>query len=910
MNREVRIPGLRRVMHLGGGGGGVEREIDEELGFHLEMRRDELIAQGLAPVDALRVAREEFGSVSDSRHELVTVDKRRRANARRADWREALAQDTRLALRRMRATPGLTLAIVMTLALGIGTNAAMFQIADRLLFEPPAQVSHPEQLANVLFETSYPLEHNVDASVRGSYPTLASLESSPSIGGLAMHDPEHLSVGLGQSAWRAPAELVSTNYFTVLGARPELGRLFSPAADSGAAAPGVVISDRLWRERLGQDPGVIGMRIRIAKSSYPIVGVAPAGFTGAGIEAVDVWLPASEAPAVGVVPKDWRSPNSFWLSAVVRVKPAAPRDLTVAQLTTLYRHWRAMDPANPFADQGPDTISTVKLVPLSGLREDDSGRSPQAEVAAWLAVLSVLVLLIACANVAGLLLVRSMRRSREFALRQALGMSRARLIGQLLVESAILAILGAIAAIIALHWTTPPLRDLVAPRVLWTGLSLRSDLLLGATTLVGVLIMALASSLLPARFLSRTEVSIELKPMGNTAPAGRARAQALLVGAQIAICLVLLAVAGVFVQSLRRVRSLDYGVNLDLIAAELRTSTVPNGGGSTQLDRAVRAVSAIPGVRGVAVTDASPFRSMEGGGIGLPGRPIASLQRLSSGVSYLAHVSPGYFSTTGTAIVRGRGFSPADTLPGAAPVLVISENMARAYWPGGDPLGQCAYVDDSTTCTTIIGVAHDELRMFVTDKPRLQIFLPLVASEAASRNMTLLIRAASPSATVPAVQRAIQQLDPSAPYADIATLRNRLDPQTQSWLLGASMMSGFATLALILAALGLYGIVSFMVASRAHEIGVRVAIGATRANVVALFVRRGLRIAATGVVAGGIASFLVVRRLTDLLFHTSPTDPTAMSVAIVVMLLVAIVASLVPAARAARVDPLEALRAE
>jgi predicted permease len=910
MSREPRFTGLRRVLQLRVGARGVEHEIDAELQFHLDARIDELMARGIARDEAMRIAHDEFGDLDEARRDLVTVDRRRHAHEQRADWGEALAQDVRLALRRMRAAPGLTLAIVVTLALGIGTNAAMFQIADRLLFEPPSGVVDPQRLATMVLHVHSPFEIAQGVSIASTYPNFSELAPAPALDGLAVYDWARLTVGLRAAAWRAPVEFVSANYFTLLGAHPERGRLFSLAADSSAATPGVVISDQLWRTRLGQNPNAIGTLLRVGRASYPIVGIAAPGFTGVGLEAVDLWLPADQAAGLGVAPEDWRTHDSWWLSAVVRLKPGASLHTAESQLTTELRRLTVGDPGVPTPNQARDSVSTVQLAPLSGLRDDDASRSPAARVAAWLAVLSALVLVIACANVAGLLLVRSLRRSREFALRRALGMSRLRLTMQLFVESSLLAILGALAATLALHWTTPLLRNLVAPRVAWTAVSVRSDLMLAGATLAGVLIMACASSLVPARILARGDVGSELKPMGHTAPAGRSRAHAVLVGAQIAICLVLLAVAGVFVQSLRRVRTLDYGLNLDLIAAELR---LPAGGAGAaadaRLDQAVSAVQRLPGVLGVAIADASPFHSMIGGGIELPGRPRASLPQSSSG-SYAAHVSPGYFNVTGTPIVRGRGFVASDTLAGAAPVLIVSESMAKLYWPGSSPIGQCAYVDRKATCSTIIGVARDQLRMFVTEDPRLEIFLPLAGGPATSQTMTLLVHAANPAAAQPMIRRALQQLDPSTPFADVATLRSRLDPQTQSWLLGASMMSGFAVLALVLAALGLYGAVSYMVASRAHEIGVRLAIGAPRTSVVTLFVRRGLRITLIGLLVGGAGSFFVTRRLSGLLFHTSPADPAALGTAGGVLILVAILASVIPSSRAARLDPLETLRVE
>jgi len=915
MKREARIPGLRRALHLGDDGA-VDREIDEELQFHLDARRDELVARGIAPAEASRIVREEFGNVREARQELARVDKRRRAHARRADWSEALVQDAKLALRRMRATPGFTLAIVVSIAIGIGTNAAMFRIADRLLFEPPSGVVRPDRLATVVLSLFSPFDHAMHASTVSSYPSFSALEAAPAIGGMALRGHTRLGVALGGDAWTGDVEAVSANYFSLLGARAERGRVFSTAADSSSASPGAVISDELWRARMGQDPSVLGRVIRVGRGSYPIIGVAAPGFSGVGLERVDVWLPVTEAATLGVAPRDWKASGSYYLDAVVRLRDGVSAKTAESQLTTSLRRFQATNPANPFAGK-PDTLSTVGLLPLTGLRKSDASLSPAASVARWLAILSALVLLISCANVAGLLLVRSMRRAREFALRQALGMSRSRLTTQLFVEAALLAVIGALAAMAALRITAPLLRDLVAPQVLWAGASTRSDLLLVGITLAGVLIVALASSLIPARVLGRGDASAELKPMGHTARAGRSRAHMILVGAQMAICTVLLAIAGVFVQSLHRVRTLDYGLNLDVIAAELELSQQYGGwvdqdarlDANARVARAVATVQRIPGVIAVAVTDASPFRSMYGGGIALPGRPQESLPQSKTG-SYEAQVSPNYFAATGTPIVRGRAFAARDTVPGAAPVVIINQSMARLYWPGGNPLGQCAYVNSAPTCSTIVGIARDQLRMFVTEDPRLEVFVPLAVGVGNSSRATLLIHAANPTAAMPMIQRALQQLDPSAPYADIKTLRSRLSPQTQSWLLGATMMSGFGLLALLLAAVGLYGVMAYTIASRTHEIGVRIAVGASRANVLRLFVGQGLRIVIAGMLIGGVLSFVVLRRLSELLFHTAPTDPASLLAAVVVLLAAAFVASLIPARRAASIDPLEALRQE
>jgi len=904
-----RIPGLRRAFRPVGGR--VRREVDDEFAFHLEMRTRELIAAGWQPEAARLEALRQFGDLEDARAYCRRIDEQRERHAMRMELFDTVRQDLTFSLRALRRSPGFTLVAVLTLALGVGANVTMFGIVDRLLLRPPAHVRDPELVRRLYFTELRRGEPHTVPNM--SYPRYVALVESmrPEAAVAAFYDTE-LVLGEREVARRARVTLATASYFPLLGVRPAAGRFFTAEEDTPPVGARVaVIGHALWTDEYGGSPDAVGGTVTIAGSRFQIVGVAPAGFTGVGPERVDAWVPVS---ALGgellgpYVKEPWhQAANAGWLRGIARLRSedAIARGEQLA--TAAYR--RTMESAGR-AGAGVDSLRPrATLEPL--LLERGPDRTPSARIAVWLAGMSFSVLLIACANVANLLLARALRRRRETAVRVALGAGRGRLVAQFLTEGMLLALLGGAAALLVAQSGGKLVRDILVPDVEWG-----SALLDGRTlALAGAAVVAagLLTGLVPALQASAVDLAGSLKAGAREGGGRRSLTRGALVVVQAALSLVLLVGAGLFLRSLHAARSVELGfepdrvltVNLDLAGAGYS-----NDESVALYEQLHEQLARLPGVEHASLGVTEPFATTINYDITIPGRDSVRLP--PSGPPRVNAVTPEYFTTMGTRLVAGRGIAPGDRR-GAARVAVVNQTMARALWRGGSSIGErvCFPELEGGACFEVVGVAQDARWNSLRDAPTMQIYLPLAQNPSSLPLRVLYLRAAGePAAIARAVQREIRTLAPRVPFADVEPLAENLEPQMRPWRLGATVFTVFGVLALVLAALGLYGVIAYDVAQRMREMGVRVALGARAADVVRLVVGEGVRVAGIGVVAGTVVALAAGRWVGPLLFDTAPDDPLVLGAVALTLFGVSVAASLIPAWRATRVAPGVALRAE
>jgi predicted permease len=615
------------------------------------------------------------------------------------------------------------------------------------------------------------------------------------------------------------------------------------------------------------------------------------------LEPTDVWLPLSVASPELFVSFALTGRYSYWLETVGRLKPGSDATEAAAQATLV---WRRVQPP-----RGHDQTSTfVTMGPIQAAR--GPGASAEAKVSARLGVLSVILLLIACANVANLLLARATARRQEMAVRLALGAGRSGLLRQAFVESLMLAGMGGIAAVLVVLWAGALVRGYVLPHGVAPG-GLDGRTLAFATILTFVI--ALASGFLPALQASRPSVTDELKAGAPRGSARRSRAQTGLLVAQVALTLVLVVGAGLFVRSLGNVLKADLGYdtrNVLVARVDFHGSGYKRDQAYDMYRRLLDRARTLPEIQAAALTQAGPLTFGSGMSVVVPGRgPLQS----KMGTSYQA-VSTDYFTTLGSRLTRGRGFMPADRA-GGPKVAVMGATMARLAFPGEDAIGKCVMLGSDKSCWQVVGVAEDATQWSVTESPWPMIFIPLDQDSFGAAPTALYIRTRADASTlVPLVWRELQAVNPGGPYVDVTSLHKMVDPQYRPWRLGATMLGLFGGLALLLSGLGLYGVLAYVVGQRTREIGVRVALGANRRNLLAMVLGEGLRIAAAGVVVGALASLALGKLVASLLYGVSPHDPWVLATSAAVLLAAAMLACVIPARRAATVDPMEALRYE
>jgi len=802
-------------------------------------------------------------------------------------------QDLRYALRTFARSPALVAAAVVCLALGIGANATIFGVVDTLLFRPPPQVQDPERIVRLYFRRRLPPFGTNTSSITG-YPLYTLIrESARSFDALAAYTySQKASLGRGVDARRVRVVLASASYFPLLGVRPALGRFYLADEDRPDGPAVVVLGYGFWRASFQNDSGILGRQLQLGRSSYTVVGVAPERFTGVNLENVDAWVPLTTATPELMGPGSLNR-GSYFLQIIGRLGPggreAAEREATLA--------FRAED-----VYSGGDSNAVALLGPVQHARGPEL--SQNARVSMWLTAVSVIVLLVACANVANLLLARALQRQREIAVRLALGAARLRLARQLVTESVLLALAGGVAALLVTLWVGPVIRAFLLPDIPALASAVDGRVLLftgGVALLTGFL-----AGLVPALQVGRADLTPALKAGAGEGRYRRSRLRSALLVGQVALTVTLIVGAGLFARSLRNVAGQDFGFDpahtllatMDLRAAGYRPAQI------NQLNLQMLArLEGLPGVEAAAAT-IGHFGWATASSVSVPGRD--SIPQLKAGGPYYQRVTAGYFAAMGTP-VHGRAFTPADR---GSPVAIVNETMARLLWPGESAIGKCFLVGSDKRCAGIIGVVPDARRFNAVEDASMHFYVPFT-DDSSEFITALVVRARGrPQDLVAPVRAALQQTAANLPYAAVTPLADLVAPSIRPWRLGTTMFGVFAGLALVLAAVGLYGVLSYTVAQRSHEIGIRMAMGARRGNVLGLMVGQGVKIAALGAGIGAVAALAGGRVLSSLLYGVSPRDPLVLLGAAVIPLVVAAIASYVPARRAAKVDPVVALRYE
>ena len=823
-----------------------------------------------------------------------------------------LKKDLQLGLRMLWRRPAFTAVAVVSLALGIGINTTMFSVVNAVLFAPVA-IADPGRMVEIYTSTSTEIPY-----LTTSYPDFLDLRAgTDAFSGLACHA---MVRGLfrrgGDRAEIVLGSVASENYFDLMGVRLGQGRAFLPEEGRpGAAIPVLVVSHAFWQRRLGADPAVLGRSVELSGVPYTVVGVAPPGFQGTipGI-ASEFWAPIpmvekltftgiqSQAPSVGATRAEQR--GTRWLFVNARLAPGRTLDEARAQVQMVAARLVA---DNPVVNKG----LRAAAFPARAVRFHPMIDGVLSPAAALLMGAVGLVLLIACANVANMMLVRAAGRRREIAVRLAIGASRGRVVRQLLVEGLALAVFGGAAGVLIALWAARALSVLPLP----LPVTVSFDFALDGRVLVFALGVSLASVLLfglvPALQASRPDLVPALR--GEPSADRRRRSfhlRDVLVTGQLALAFVLLVAGALLLRGVAQAGRIPSGFDPDRLAV-LSFNLKMNGYTQEQAlafqERAVAGLRAVPGVERVAQVTRAPLGSdinMEA--VHIAGQHGPDDEPVTIDATW---VEPDYFAALGLHVLEGRTFTDADD-DDAPRVVVVNEAMARKYWPGRSPLGERIYTDGfQGQVTAVVGVVPDYKVRNLGEAPR--PYLHFAWRQQKSLSTTLLVRAAGPAAPLVAgLRQAVLEMEPAIVFTDEGTAADLVRLTVGPTQAGAFLIGAFGALALLLAAIGLYGVVAYSVAQRTREVGVRVALGAGVGEVVRMVLGGGMRLAAAGVAVGALAAAGVARLLSSLLYGVSSMDPVAYLGAAALLLAVAFLANLVPARRAARVDPMVALRYE
>jgi putative ABC transport system permease protein len=886
--------GIRRLLRQPPAVRAVEREIDDELRFHLQTRIDALMSRGMTRQAADAQARREFGDLRAAHDEIAAIDRGRIARERRADWREALMQDIRFATRALLGRPSFLVIASTTLALGIGANAAIFSVVDATLLKP-LPYAQPDRLVSVWPEGA--MMPGIFVQVRDGTRTLDPLAGYS--GG------EAVSVTGASEPARLVQSDVTSRFFDVLGARAEVGRTLLEGEDQPGRDRVIVLGHALWRQRFGADRRVIGRSVVVDGIPRTIVGVMPANFRFP-TPTVDFWVPVSLDASRANVGRYWGTSH---LNVIGRLRRGVSVTQAQQEIAVLVDRSRSSFPWRMPDEWGKG----VTVVPLE--------RKVIGDVGPMLMVLFgsvTVVLLIACVNIANLLLGRAAAREREIAIRASLGAGRGRIVRQLLTESMMLGLIGgwlgtgvAAAGVRALLLLIPA----GMPRV--TEVAIDARVL--AFTMVTALATGLGFGLAPALRASRPTLQAVL---GGTRNAGgtlaRRRLSELLVIGQIALGVVLVIGAGLLIKSFWRLHQVELGFLPEhVIAADIPIPAFPSDSTTRSrafFDRVLEQATAIPGVQSAAVASVLPF-----GGVGsmqssfatdIEAHPVAP----GGSVPMLVRtvVSDDYFKTMGIPLLRGRGLTAADR-DSAPAVALVDELTARRMWPNADPLGQRFRPVWVKPWVTVVGVVGTVKRDSLSSAGEVSVYLPtgINAGFNFPTQMTLVVRVDSDPATfAPRLRAAVAAVDPSVPVKAVRPLDDLVSNSAARARFTVLLLATFAAVALALGAVGVYGVVAYAVARRTREIGVRMALGARAGDVLTMVLRDGGTLTAIGVALGIAGALAASRVLAGFLFGVTPTDPAVFVAVPAVLGLVALGACVVPARRAARVDPVTALRSD
>jgi predicted permease len=831
-------------------------------------------------------------------------------SGRPAEWWEGIAHDARYVLRSLRRSPLFTATVVVTLALGIGANAALFSVLDRFFLHAPGGVREADQVRRVVWRHWDRRRGSTADATNYNYPEYHALaEAMPrGLETAAYFTDPNARLGEGGHASAAVVTYVIDDYFDVLGVGPAVGRLFrGDEHTTRVLSPVAVISWRLWHDRFALAPDIVGQTVTVGSHRYAIIGVAPEEFRGIDLDPVDVWVPRNTLGSW----QDWsptrvETPMMVNLHILVRVPPSpgAAARAEASATASLRGYVTAMD-----------TTAQARLAPLRNA-VDAGFQGAEARMSTRLTGVALLILLIACANVANLLLVRTMQRRREIATRIALGVSRGRLVAQLFTESLVLATIAGATVVASSGWLGLVLRRALLPNVHWETQAL--ELRTCAFTALAVVLTGVAAGLIPALHASRTDLSRALRGDSGGGASHRARARSVLLVTQVSLSVVLLAAAALFVRSLRNVESVDTGYEADRVAY---ADVLPDMTFSPQdretyreigavLPEAASRIARIPGVERTALSFMGPLQGFAYYPVFLPARDSApTLNRMGP---FTQFVSPDFFNVTGMRVLEGRSLTADDRL-GAALVALVNITMARTFWPGERAVGQCVVIGKrEDPCRTVIGIVSDAHYLRILEDAAMQLYVPLAQADSVVVPGAVLIRAQPERlrGVTASARDVIGTTTGKWGTPRALTMADVLAAELHPWRVGAELFSAAALLALLVAAVGVYGSIAYSVSQRTHEMGVRVAVGADVTHILGLVVGGGVRLVGIGVVVGTVIVLALGRLVASMLYGVTPHDPAVLIIVAVTFVVVAILACLIPAWRAARVDPVTLLRAE
>jgi predicted permease len=871
-----------------------ERQLDSELRFHIDRMAQEYVSRGVAPREARRRARIEFGGTEQIKEECRDV--------RSLRWlRDAIA-DLRYTVRMLRRSPAFTAAALLCLALGIGANTAVFSLLDAALLRV-LPVSDPQRLA--LIQSADEDGQSINAF---SYPQYVYLREHARTMDVIAYGNITLNLSSGAFAVAPAGKLVSDNYFRVLGVQPAMGRMLA-AGDENVA----VIGHAFWKSRFGGDPAIVGRTANLNSVAFTIVGVTPARFFGAEVgTAPDIYIPLTMfdrlqqgAPRLPMI-------NSFWLSLMARLHPDATMQRASAEADLLY-HQAASEPTRGLPPDHP-LVEYFRRMHVSLAPGDKGVGDIRAQFGRPLAVLMAvvaLVLLIACANLAGLLLARATARQREIAVRLALGAGRGRLIRQLLTESMALALAGGTLGLLVASWSAAALVKFLDRTTLDVALDLRVLAFAFAASVVTGLLFGAA----PALKAARQSVGASLK--GGPAPIARGRRfdlHYLLVSAQVALSLTLMVGAGLFLRTLANLKDIDTGFHADRVLIASFNPGLSRYSEQRARDfyaRLMESVAALPGVKTVSMADQPLLAGAMYEGVVVEG--LATPPK-NGPVAAIKTVTPRFFETMGIPLRLGRDFSPQD-LPGAPKVAIVNERFARQFFGGQNSIGKHIGVGGKTADLEVAGVIADTKYRNLRGTPPATVYLPIdqldLNGRPGSMPRTLHVRTSGGlQSTSALIEQQARALDRNLPVSTVSTFAKIIDAQLVRERLIATLSGFFGAVAMLLACFGLYGVMAYSVQRRTQEIGIRMALGAARGAVTRMVMRQSVAMVLAGVAAGIPMALWLSKLVKSLLFGVQPGDAATLAAASLLLVAVAALAAYLPARRAARIDPTVALRYE
>ena len=859
----------------------LEQELDEEMRFHLDRDIEQNIKSGMTREDARYAALKAFGGVDQSKEEC--------RNARGVDLIENTVRDVTYSLRVLLKSYGFTIVVILTLALGIGANTAIFSFANGILLRP---LPYPQSDHLVVLDETA-LKRGVD-SMSVSYPNFLDWREQNTVF-------EDIATYYGTSRFSLTGEgeplqirgtRINQGLFEILRVSPQLGRTFTANEDRPEEDAVVILGHDLWQRTFGGDPNIVGKKITISNRARTVIGVMPRGFRFPEIS--ELWVPLALTTKMF-------TRTDHGLQAVARLKDGVSLPQAQSEMNNIAAR---IEQQNPITNEGLG----VKVMSLHQYLSGDYRDG-------LLILLGVVgcVLLVACVNVANLMIARGSARQKEFALRSALGASRWRIVRQLLFESLLLSIVGGVLGFVLSIWALRLLLSAIPFQLpFWMNFNIDPRVLgftAGITLLTGLIFGAV-----PALQTSRVDLNDTLKEGGRGNTGVRTRARSLLVVTEIALSLVLLVCAGLMIQSFLRLRR----VNIGLDPKNVLTASVvlpqakyrENDQRVAFFKQLVERMSHLPGVEAASATGTLPLSGNNWGrSLTVEGRPVLSVGQAD--VIQHTVVAPGYFRTMGIQLLAGRDFTDADNKD-APNVTIVDERLARQYWPNESPIGKRVRFgppEDNEPWHTVIGVVSTVRHQRVQEDTRQSVYLP--HQKIPVTGMTLVARTSSnPTDFAGAIRREVAQLDRDIPVSQIATMEEVVAESIWQPRLYATLFAVFAGGALALAIIGIYGVMAFLVQTRTHEIGVRMALGATTRDVFNLIVGRGMKLTAVGIVIGIVGAIALTRWMQSLLFNTSTTDPITFVLISVLLSLAAFFACYIPARRAAKVDPLVALRYE